>query len=93
MLLGAASGKEVQEHTNQCGKLTEIQHFISLQCLKLTMHFTRDKDVIMPQRPCRFYSGCDKPLKGDKCCLRKAEARILDGGTCSHLEQAQAVYI
>lgn len=34
-----------------------------------------------------------KPLKGDKCDVRRAGAKVLGSGTCSHPEQAQAVYI
>lgn len=82
----------MQEHTKQHGKLTEVQYFISLQCLKWTTHFTRDKDVIIPQRPGRVFSACDKPQKGDKYYVRKAGARILDAGTC-HPEQAWATYL
>lgn len=69
MLLGAALGKEVQEHTEQCDKLTF--HFTAVPHTDYAFHKRQGCDYL--QRPCRFCSVCDRPLKGDNAMSGRQE--------------------
>lgn len=81
-LLGAALGKDAQEHIKQCGKLTGVFNFTVMPQVPHTFHKKqRHHYALKTLQAFSFFlslSEGDKPQKGSKQYGRKAGVRILD---------------
>lgn len=95
-LLGAALGKEAQEHAKHCGKLTGIFNFTMTPQVPYAFH--KKQTSLRPKNLASFFSfsPLSLPLKGtshksSKQYGRKAGVRILDAWACGHPEQAQDI--
>lgn len=83
-LLGAALGKEAQEHAKHCGKLTGVFNFTMMPQVPYAFH--KKQTSLRPKNLASFFffplslslSEGDKPQKNSKQYGRKAGVRILD---------------